>query len=849
MTPARPGLLALRLAAREMRGGLKGFGVFLACLAIGVAAIAAVGTTARGLREGLGREGRAILGGDIAVTTVQPALDRDVLAALAALGPTSSVATLRAMARREDGADQTLVELKAVDGAYPLAGSLGLSPALPMGELFRSRDGAIGAAAEQALLSRLNLRVGDRLRLGEATVEIRAVLTEEPDKLAGGIGFGPRLLVGSGGLDATGLVQPGSLVRWRLAALAPSLSERELRALADALPRRFPDAGLEARTRDNASPQLTRNIERFTQFLTLVGLTALIVGGVGVANAVRGHLDARRATIATLKAVGASGRFVVGVFLIQVVMLAGLGTVLGLALGLALPAAAAALLGDALPIPLALGVYPGELALAAAYGLLVALAFALWPLGRAHDVPVRALYREAATGARGRPRLAYVGAVGVALLGLLGLAVAVAADLRVALIYAAAAGGTFLVLRLVALGVMAAVRRLPRPRATGLRLALANLHRPGALTPTVVLSLGLGLTLLVALALVDANLRSQLTSTIPERAPSFFFLDVPSGELDAFRATIAREAPPARLETVPMLRGRIVELAGRPAEGYPAPPQFAWVLSGDRGITYAATPPENSRLVAGRWWAADHAGPPLVSVEARVAEGLGLRIGDRIAVSVLGRRIEAEIANTRTVEWESLGINFVLVFSPDAFRGAPHTHLATLTWPGGADVATETGLLRAVTEAFPNAAAIRVKEALEAVNDLLGQLGRAVRGAAGLTLVAAVLVLAGALAAGQRGRLADAAILKTLGATRARLVGAFAIEYALLGLVSAVFGVAAGTAAAAVVLTRVMDLPFAFEPAVALGAVLTALAVTVGFGLAGAWRVLRAPAAPLLRSL
>lgn len=840
---------ALRLAAREMRGGLSGFLVFLACLAVGVMAIAAVGTVTRGLSEGVAREGRTILGGDIAFSLIHREASPRERAWFEAQGTVQAAATLAAMARTGDGSDQTLVEVKAVDDAYPGTGTLVLEPARPVSEVLATRAGVAGAAIEPTLAARLNLRVGDRVRIGDGELEIRAIITREPDRLGAGMALRPRVLTSFAGLEATRLVQPGSLVRYHYRIAAPGTSDARLTTMGEEATRLFPDAGWQVRTRANASPQLSQNLNRFSQFLTLVGLTALVVGGVGVANAVRAHVDARRDTIATLKALGATGRFVVGVYLIQTAMIAAVGIVAGLALGVALPAAALAAFGHLLPVPVLIGIYPAELGVAALYGALVALAFALWPLGRAHDVSVQALYRERTTDARSRPRLFYMIGVAAAILGLVSVAVALAADRRVALVYVGAAAAAFVVLRLVALGLMAIARRLPRPRTTGLRLALTNIHRPGALTPTVVLSLGLGLTLLVTLALIDGNLRRQLTAALPDRAPSFFFLDVPSSDLESFTTTLAREAPTARVASVPMLRGRIVALKGIPAEQYAAPSRAAWVLTGDRGITYADALPSNSTLVEGAWWTADYAGPPLVSFDARIARDLGLRLGDEVSVNVLGRTFTARIANLREVQWETLGINFVMVFSPNTFRGAPHTHLATLTYPGGATAAQEVALLRGITEAFPQIASVRVKEALEAVNGVVAQLAVAVRGASSVTLIAAVLVLGGALAAGHQSRIYDAVILKTLGATRARLVGAFALEYLALGLATAIFGVAVGTAAAWVVLTRVMDLPFNAMPEVAVIAVAGALAVTLAFGLFGTWRVLRYRPAPVLRSL
>ena len=847
-TPSSP--LILRLAWRELRSGLQGFAIFLACIALGVAAIAGVSSLSRSLTDGIGREGRRILGGDMTFSLLQREASPTERAFLSAQGQVGTVAGLRAMAiAGEKGS--ALVEMKAVDATYPAVGNLETDPQLPPAELLASRNGAFGAVADPVLLARLDMKVGDRVTIGDATIEFRASLLSEPDKIASGIGLGPRLIVSQEALAATGLVQPGSLVRWTYRLILPPVlatDEGLVRVEAEA-GRVLPEAGWSIRTRMNADPRFAKNIERFTQFLTLVGLTALLVGGVGVANAVRGFVDRKRASMATLKSLGAPGGQVVALYMTQVMAIAAIGIAIGLVVGAALPFVVTALFGHLLPIPIAPTLAWGELGIALLYGLLTALAFALAPLGRAHDIPVSGLFRDQIEPGRAWPRKRYLVALVLSVAALIGLAVFAAYDRRIALMFVGAAAASFALLRLVALGIMALARRLPRPRQTGPRLALANVHRPGALTPSLVLSLGLGITLLVTLAVIDSNLTRQLRQTLPEKAPSFFFLDIPNARADDFESFLKRQAPTARVDRVPMMRGRLVTLRGLPVSQINASEEVSWVLDGDRGITYATKIPEGSNLIAGEWWPADYRGKPLVSFEAKVAEGLGLSLGDDITVNVLGRNITATIANLRQVEWRSLGINFVMVFSPNAFAGAPHTHLATVTFPDGSDARSDAQILRQSAQSFPMVTSVRVKDALEAVNDIVSQLVMAIRGASSIALVASLLVLAGALAAGHRARLYDAVVLKTLGATRARLLSAYALEYGILGIASAIFGLLAGTLAAYLIVTRVMNLSFSFDLSGAVLASALAVLVTVGLGLAGTWRILSQKPAQYLRNL
>ena len=846
---SRGASLALRYALRELRSGLRGFYVFIACIALGVMAIAGVGSVAASLGDGLAREGRTLLGGDVAFSLIQREAKPDEIAFLRSRGEVSVAATLRGMARTGDGR-LALVELKAVDGAYPMLGELTLKPKMPVADLLAERDGAFGAAADSILLARLDLKIGDRVTVGNATFQIRSVVSAEPDKLAGGVGLGPRFLVSEAGLRATELLQPGSLVRWIYRVKLPdnAANDRAATALADDARSTLPEAGWEIRSRGNASPQLERTINRFTQFLTLVGLAALLVGGVGVANAVKSHIDRRRDVIATFKALGATGRDVFTIYLTQVVVLATVGSVIGLVAGAALPFAIVGVFGKLLPLPVVPALHLDELALSFVYGLLTALAFGLWPLGRVHDVPVAALFREAVSSEWHRPRWGYLVLMAAVISLLIAVAIGLAYDKRVAAVFVASSIVVFVLLRGIAAGLMALARRLPRTRITMLRLAIANIYRPGALTPSVVMSLGLGLAVLVTITQIDGNLRRQFLAALPDRAPSFYFIDIPSAESERFDAFLKATAPQSTVEDVPMLRGRIVAARGVKAEDLKPSSDTAWVLQSDRGLSYTGEIPRGSKIVEGQWWGAGYDGPPLVSLEKKIADGLNLKIGDEIVVNVLGRDIPTTIANLRTVDWQSLGINFVLVFSPNAFKGAPHTHFATLT-EAHPDPAGDARIIKAVADAFPMVTSVRVREALETIGTVVTNLVLAIRGASTVTLISAILVLGGALAAGHRHRVYDAVILKTLGATRARLLGAYALEYLMIGFATAIFGVIAGSIAAWLIVTRLMTLSFIWQAGSAAGVVAAALIVTVGLGLLGTLLALNQKPATVLRNL
>ncbi|WP_028746405.1 ABC transporter permease [Rhizobium mesoamericanum] len=838
--------LAFRLALRELRGGLNGFYIFLACIALGTGAIAAVNSVSQSITDTIATQGQEILAGDVRFELNNREATETEMAFLRGFGNVSVSTGLRSMARKPDGSDQALVEVKAVDSAYPLYGTFEAEPNYPLHALLSGQNGTYGAVAAPLLLERLGLSIGDEILLGNAILNITGTIKTEPDAVSEGFGFAPRLLVSREALKASGLMQTGSLVEHDYKIRMDDPVERT--TIGDRAAKEFPSAGWSIRTSDRAAPSLTENIERFSQFLTLVGLTALIVGGVGVANAVRAFLDSKRTTIATFKCLGAPAATVVLIYLFQIAIIAFGGIVVGLVIGALAPIVASQFLAQFLPVSTELTFYPGALLLAVLFGILTTLAFAIMPLGHSREVPATALFREQSFEARGLPSWPYILLAAVFLLALAGLAVATAYDRFIAVVFVGAIAFAFVILRLVAAGIAWLARRSPRVNSPALRLAIGNIHRPGALTPSVVLSLGLGLALLVTLTLIDGNMRQQLTGRMAAGAPNFFFVDIQGSELAKFRNVIKTGSPAGHLVEVPMLRGRILAFNGEDVTKRKVPPAGQWVLRGDRGITYSEAVPENASLTEGSWWPRDYSGEPLVSFSAEEAKELGLKIGDTVTVNVLGRSITAKIANLRKVEWESLSINFVMIFSPNTFRSAPHAWLATLTDPT-ATSAQEAWILKSVTNTYPTITSVRVKDAIDIVNTLVAQLATAIRAAASVALIASVLVLAGALAAGNRARTHDAVVLKTLGATRRMLIRAFCYEYLILGAATAVFALFAGGVAAWFITARIMRIPSHFLPDVACLTLVTALVLTVGIGLIGTWRILGQKAAPVLREL
>jgi putative ABC transport system permease protein len=836
-----PSLYALRLARRELRGGVRGLGVFLACLVLGVTAIAAIGTIAASVTAGIKADARDLLGGDVEARLAYRPADPAAREFLAQSGAVSEIATMRAMARTQNGERRSLIELKAVDSSYPLYGEVALSPAQSLAAALGRKDNKYGAAVDPVILDRLGLALGDSIKVGDAVLELRATVVREPDAAMGGLIFGPRVLIAAEALADTRLIQPGALVNYHYRVrLSPGVDSAMWVETARAA---FPEAGWQLRSFNDASPSLQRLIDRVGLFLSLVGLTALLVGGVGIGNAISGYIAGKTKTIAILKCLGASTRLVFATYFIATLVLATIGIAASVVLGALAPIAAAPFLARMLPVAVRFAVYPAPLALATLFGLLTTLVFSLWPLAGVRGIPAAALFRDVVDRARRRVSMPIYAATAVLAFALAALAILTAQDRTIALWFVGGAIAAFALFRGAGALIVWLAGKLARSCRASLRLALANLHRPGAPTSQIILSLGIGLTVLVAVALVESNLAQEVEARLPAHAPAFFFIDIQPDQLPGF-TEIVRGTPGASFDQVPMMRGRITRLNGVPVEHAAVAPEAQWALRSERGLTYSAALPKGSRLAAGAWWPPDYRGPPLLSFDAGLARGMGLKVGDTITVNLLGREITGVIANLRTIEWERLGINFTLVFAPGTLEQAPQTHLAAVYLPES----EEENFARAVTERFPNISAIHVREALAGVDRIIGMIGNAVRLTALVAVGAGVLVLGGTVAAGHHRRVYDAVVLKVLGATRAGITRAFVIEYGIVGVFAALVAGALGTVAARFLVTRLMNTEWVFLPAPLLRTVLLATTLTVALGFVGTWRALSVKAAPYLRN-
>jgi len=840
VTPNLSWPAAWRIARRDLHRRFRGLRLLLVCLFLGVGALAAIGTLTGAIRGELDAQGREILGGDLEVEVWQRPLDAEESAFLARYGTLSKGLRMQAMASAGEAA--TPIELKAVDANWPMYGRLTLQGGSTMGAPPPGQAWIAEGAAE-----RLGVGPGDRFRVGTADLVVGGIIDEEPDRLSEGFQLGQTVIVALPVPAQAGLTAPGAMYQSKTRVRFDGGDDPE--QVEEALTERFPDAGFDIRTRDRASPGAERFVARMGEFLTLVGLAALVIAGIGIGGGVASYLEARRASVATFKILGATSGDILRIYALQIGAAALAGSLAGLAAGVLVTPLLAQALGDLLPVRPGLVFDPAALMRAALFGLLVALVFAAPPLIRARDYPAMALMRSRvsplARAWRGAVRPVALGLAGIAALALFG-----SPQPGLSATFLGGAAGLLLVLWGFGKAIRAGAARWPRPASPIARAALANMHRPGSQTGALVTALGFGLAAFVLLAAVQTSLTANIMRSVPAIAPDYFVLDVPRDRAGEFRSTVARHAPGGEIDMVPTMRGAVLAYGPKDApvrvsELEELPPG-AWALRGERGLTYADRLPDGNSLVEGEWWPEGYAGEPMVSVDIELARAAGLEVGDYLTIGLLGTERQARIASLRRIDWESMGFNYVLIFSPNALQDAPHNLAATVSLAPGTSAA---GLLRDLVRGFPSSSVIEVGPLLTQARTILEQVSLAILAAAGVAVLAGIAVLLGAIAAARAARLYDTVILRVLGASTRQLLLLQLAEFGLLAGVLALVALGLGGGLAWLVIVQMFEFEWLPDWPRVLAVLGAGIALVLAFALGASLPLLRARPSRALRTL
>jgi putative ABC transport system permease protein len=835
---SRDWIVALTLCRRELRGGLRGFGVFLGCLFLGVLAISAVGSLGRALEAGLASDAKAILGGDVSVSLTSRDLGPEEADYLRGFGETASTLSTRTMARA--GGASVLVELKGVDALYPLYGRLELEDGGDLQPLLAEQGGLAGAVVDRDLLTRLGVAVGDEISVGETRFQVRGLIAREPDRVMDFFSLGPRLMVGLQGFRATGLTQAGSL--FRVEHLL-RLDGRDAAQTAEAIRAAYPESGWRVRDFNRAAPRITTILDRLRTDLTLVGLGALLVGGLGIAGGVRGYLGGRLTHMAAMKCMGGPSRVLFVSYLAQVLFLGGVGALAGMAGGSLVPWLAGRFFSEVLPIKAQGGLYFAPLIQAALFGLVTTLAFSMPPLFRAVMVSPSGIFRGYISADTGRMPRAAILPTAAAFALLAAMVFQFAGNTKLAGWFVGGTVGAWLLFKGLARGIRWLAGKAPRLPWPSWRIGVANIHRPGSPGVSLVFALGFGLTALVAVVMVNVSLTRALTAELAQEAPTFFFMDIRPDEVGDFRTMVEKEQGVTRLDMRPMIRGRIVRIAGTPVENATVSEEVSWAVRGDRGLSYSRDFPSGSTLLRGQWWDKDYSGPPLISLTSDLAEGFGVDLGDTLTVNVLGRNITGTISSIREVNWRTLAMQFAVIFSPGTLDQAPQTWLGAVYGQGEAEA-----LFGRVTAAYPEVAVITIREVLDNAAMLMRRTAGVFQVMAGVALLVGFLVLAGAFSADQHRRIYDSVIYKVCGATRRDILSILVAEFSLAGLFTGLGSLILGTITAWGVVQGLLKMQFTPDLSTGLLTVLAGMGISLAMGLLGTWRVLGKKASPFLRN-
>ena len=782
-------MIALKIAQRELTAALKdrlhGFRILMLCLIFGVASIAAIGSLRGAIEAGLNSNGRVFLGGDaeIELTYRRASPQENGWMAQQSLQK-SEILDFRSMAVARENSKRILTQVKAVDAAYPLVGEIVLSNGMGLSEAMAGQNDLPGAVVAPALLRRLQLNLGDIMQLGEQKFVVMATLEKEPDNF-GNFALGPRSIVLAQDLEGSGLLSQGTIFSSKYRLILPNDANFDkLKAMFET---DWATAGGKWKDARNASPGAARAIDRLSTFLVLIGLSGLVVGGIGVSAAVRAFVVKKTDNIAVLKTLGATPRQIFWIYTLQIIAYTVVAVILGVLLGAGAPFMARPFLPESLGAVAVISLYPGALLEAATYGALAAAIFSIWPLAQTEQIRPANLFRGGTP--QSWPTARYVIVLLILLGGALWGAVQFSGSITMTLWLIGGISLALLFLALMAGLFQLILKQVVRGKALQGRLALraavsaiaSGTERAGP----VVIGIGLGLAVLAAVGQIDGNLRNSMTKSLPDKAPSFFFLDIQSGQLDEFNQRLSDNTEVNRVETAPMLRGLVTQINGKPAAEVGGD---HWVLRGDRGISYAATMPEKTSLTAGQWWPDDYSGPAQISFSEEAADEIGIGLGDSLTLNVFGRDITATITSLRDVDFSNAGMGFVILLNAAALAGAPHSHIATVY----TSEAAEIPILDELGQAFPNVTGIQIREAVLMVSGVVSSIASAASIGAITTLITGFLILIGAASASSEQRAYETAILKALGATHKEILISFTLRSVMVGALAACVALGVG---------------------------------------------------------
>ena len=829
------------MAIRELRSGVSGFRIFLTCLILGVGTISAIGTVKSGIEIAISEKGSELLGGNAEAEFTYRLATTEELKWLETISQNiSGIIEFRSMAKFVEGGanERALTQVKAVDNEYPLIGNVQLASGKSFKDVFRQPKSAV---MESDLASRLGINIGETFSLGLTKFVLRDIIQSSPDDAGTNFGLGPRTIIKSEDLLDSGLIAPGTLLtaKYRL-LIEPLKNLDELRALAKI---KFENNGMRWRDARNGAPGISEFVNRLSAFFIMVGLAGLVVGGVGIGSAVKSYLNRKISTIAVMRSLGATNFQIFMTYFVQLAIISFIGITIGLVIGASVPHLCAPLLKVLIPIPISIVFSIKPIAEAAIYGTIIATLFTLWPLSRCENIKAAALFREMNLIKDGFPRLKYLVLSFILVLILLIISAVFNQNPELTSWFALGFTVALVTLFLSARILMYCIKKFGRiiNGHPSTRWALAAMGGTQEGTNNSLIAIGLGLTVLAIIGQVDGNLRTSINNNLPEVAPSYFVIDIQKSQIEEVRDILNSNKGVISFDEAPMLRGIITKINNKQASEVAGD---HWVIRGDRGITYFEELPKRFNLTEGQLWPKDYSGATQISFAAEQAEELGIGIGDSVTVNIMGREITGEITSLRNVDFSSAGIGFVIAMNPSALKAAPHSFIMTIY----VSTEAETAVFNNLSSRFSNITLIKVRNVIERVSNLLSSIATASSYGALTTLAMGFLVLLGSAASGQSARSYDAAILKTLGATRKDLIISYIIRFSLIGATAGFVAIFFAVGGAWCITSLVLELPFKIIWDTALIIIIGGLIANLLAGLYFATQALKIKPANFLRA-
>ena len=795
----------LKLSLRELKGSFNEFKIVMISIFLGVFIITAVGSLSKNLKHEINNKSSELLGGDFELSTTYQEFPIKIKEWLEKNGKTSLIIELRTMltSNQSVGLKRRIVELKAVDQNWPLKGVPIIVPNKSINKSLKMNDNNNGALIDASLQKQLEIKVGDVLQLGKTKIQINGIIKKEPDRMFSFATFGSRLLISNATLKASGLVIPGSLVKYKIKFI-PNNKNIDL----SFLNKFVQGTNISIKNIKNSTNNFNSFIDKTSLFISLVGLITLLISGVGISNGVKGYLIKKIKNIAIFKALGAQNSIVFKIYFFQIIFIFLISIIPALIAGISIPFLLKTLISDSFLSTFEPFIFWEPIIISFLFGLIVCILFTIIPISKTYEIKPIQLLRLSAHHSLNNYSKKISALLLILIFALCFLIFKLTNDLKLSVYIFGVVLISFLILKGMTNLFFLSFRKLKFKIGSLLEIARKSLIRPDTFAKSIVISFSIGLALLITLNIIEESLENKIANTINKQAPNYFLIDIQPNQINQVKALTAEFIGKDSLNAQPMLRGRVTAINNLKVENLKINKDVNWVLKRDRAFSWSNKIPKNVKIISGEWWPNDYTGPLLLSIGDKVAKGLNVKIGDKIQFNILGRNFEAEIFNTREIIWQNMDINFIFILSKNKIQNAPHSWIATTT---NTNKEMNNALIEKIVSNFSNISAVSVEETYVAIKSILNLLITIVNSIAFITLLSGVIVLAGILNVSKKDKLYEVAIFKILGARPKKIIFLWLQEFLIIGLMASLISILIGMSVSFILVTYIFQIDYYFN--------------------------------------